>query len=135
LTWYTKKDEPFEWESEYQLAFETMLTTFTQAPALRCFVHEKEVIDQTDFLDYVSTRVLSQRDDEGMLDPVLYTSKSHSLAECNYDTFNKELMVNINALEELRPECEGATYPLPLITHHKNLESFITKNLVNRRQA
>jgi hypothetical protein len=79
--------------------------------------------------------VLSQRDDEGVLHPVAYYSKKHSLAECNYDIYNKELMAIIKALEEWRLECEGAVYPLQLITDHKNLEYFMTKKLLNRRQV
>jgi len=41
-------------------------------------------------------------------------------------------MAIIKTLEEWRPECEGAAYPLQLITDHKNLECFITKKLLNR---
>jgi hypothetical protein len=37
LTRLTKKDEPFVWESEQQLAFETMITAFTLAPAVATF--------------------------------------------------------------------------------------------------
>jgi hypothetical protein len=33
LTTLTKRDEPFIWESEQQLACETLITTFTCAPA------------------------------------------------------------------------------------------------------
>jgi hypothetical protein len=44
-------------------------------------------------------------------------------------------MAIIKALEEWRPECEGAAYPLQLITDHKNLEYFMTKKLLHRRQA
>jgi hypothetical protein len=44
-------------------------------------------------------------------------------------------MVIIKALEEWRPESEGAAYPLQLITDHKNLEYFMAKKLLNRRQA
>jgi len=44
-------------------------------------------------------------------------------------------MAIIKALEEWRPECEGAAYPLQLITDHKNFEYFMTKKLLNRRQA
>ena len=135
LTRLTKKDEPFVWGSEQQLAFETMVTAFTTAPALRHFDHEREVIIETDASDYVSAGVLSQRDDEGVLHPVAYYSKKHSPAECNYDIYDKELMAIIKALEEWRPECEGAAYPLQLITDHKNLEYFMTKKLLNRRQA
>jgi hypothetical protein len=44
-------------------------------------------------------------------------------------------MAIIKVLEEWRPECEGAVYPLQLITDHKNLEYFMTTMLLNRRQA
>jgi len=135
LTRLTKKDEPFVWGSEQQLAFEMMVTAFTTAPALRHFDHERDVIIETDASDYVSAGVLSQRDDEGVLHAVAYYSKKHSPAECNYDIYDKELMAIIKALEEWRPECEGAAHPLQLITDHKNLEYFMTKKLLNRRQA
>jgi hypothetical protein len=93
------------------------------------------VIIETDAFDYVSAGVLSQRDDVGVLHPVAYFSKKHSPAECNYDIYDMELMAIIKALEEWRPECEGAVYPLQLITDPKNLEYFMTKKLLNRRQA
>ena len=135
LTRLTKKDEPFVWGSEEQLAFEIMITAFTTAPALRHLTYEGEVIIETDASDYVSAGVLSQHDEEGVLHPGAYYSKKHSLAECNYDIYDKELMAIIKALEEWRPECEGAACPLQLITDHKNLEYFMTKKLLNRRQA
>ena len=64
-----------------------------------------------------------------------YYSKKQSPAECNYDIYDKELMAIIKALDEWRPECEGAAYPLQLIIDHKKLEYFITQKLLNRRQA
>jgi len=112
-----------------------MVTAFTTAPALQHFDHEREVIIETDASNYVSAGVLSQRDDKGVLHPVEYYSEKYSPAECNYDIYDKELMAIIKALEEWRPECEGAAYPLQLITDHKNLEYFMTKKLLNRRQA
>jgi hypothetical protein len=135
LTRLTTKDEPFIWGSEQQLAFETMVTAFTTPSALQHFDHEREIIIGTDASDYVSAGVLSQRDDEGVLQPVAYYSKKHSPAECNYDIYDKELMAMIKALEEWIPECEGAGYPLQLITDHENLEYFMTKKLLNQRQA
>jgi len=112
-----------------------MVTAFTMAPALRHFDHEKEVIIKTDASDYVSAGVLSQRDDDGVLHSVAYYSNKHSPAKCNYDIYDKELMAIIKALEEWRPECKGAAYPLQLITDLENLEYFMTKKLLNRRQA
>jgi hypothetical protein len=134
FTTLINKDEPFEWESEQQLAFETMVTAFMTALALPHFDHGREVIVETDASNYISTGVLSQHDDEGVLHPVAYYSKKHSPAKCNFDTY-KELMVMIKALEEWRPESESAAYLLQLITDHKNLEYFMMKKLLNRRQA
>jgi hypothetical protein len=135
LTRWTKKDVPFEWLEDQQMAFEEMVLTFTTAPTLRHFDHSREVIIETDASDYVSAGVLSQRDDEGVLHPVAFFSKKHSPAECNYDIYDKELMAIIKALEEWRSECEGAEHKLQLITDHKNLEYFMSKRLLNRRQA
>jgi hypothetical protein len=135
LTRLTKKDTPFEWLEDQQKAFEEMVLKFTTAPTLRHFDHSREVIIETDASDYVSAGVLSQRDDEGVLHPVAFFSKKHSPAECNYDIYDKELMAIIKALEEWRPECEGAEHTLQLITDHKNLEYFMSKKLLNRRQA
>jgi hypothetical protein len=122
FTQLTKKEEPFVWESEQQLAFETTITAFTMAPALRHFNHEREVIIETDALNYVSAGVLSQCDHEGVLHPVAYFSKKHTPAECNYDIYNQELMAIVKALEEWRPECDSTLYPLQLITDHKNIQ-------------
>jgi hypothetical protein len=135
LTKLTKKDVPFEWLKDQQKAFEQMIHEFTTAPTLRHFDHSREVIIETDASDYVSARVLSHRDDEGVLHPVAYFSKIHSPAECNYDINDTELMAIIKALEEWRPECEGAENTLQLITDHTNLEYFMSKRLLNRRQA
>jgi len=42
---------------------------------------------------------------------VAYFLRKHTPAECNYDTYDKELMAIIEALEVWRPKCEGAAYP------------------------
>jgi len=112
-----------------------MTTAFTMAPALRHFDDEREVIIETDASNYVSAWVLSQQDDEGVLCLVAYYSTKHSPAKCNYVIYDREHLTIITALEEWGPECEGAAYPLELITKHKNLEYFMTKKLLNWRQA
>ena len=132
LTRLTKKDQPFVWGAEQQLAFETMVEGFTTAPILRHYNHEREVIIATVASDYVSARVLSQYDEEGVLHPVAFISTNHSLAECNYDIYDTELMACIKALEVWRPECDGAAYHLQLMTDRTNLDHLMTKKLLNR---
>lgn len=78
----------------------TKITAFTTAPALCHFDHEREFIIQTDASDYVSTAVLSQWDDEGVLNSVAYFWKKHTPAKCNFDIYDKELIAIMKALEE-----------------------------------
>jgi len=105
-----------------------MVEAFIIAPVLRHFDLEREVIREADTSDYVSTGVLSQCDDDGVLQLVAYFSKKHLPAKFNYNIYDKELMAIIKALEEWRPDYAGAAHPVQLITDHKNLEYFMIKN-------
>jgi len=87
-----------------ELAFHVMVTAFTTAPVLPHFDHKKEVIIQTDASDYVSARVVSQYDEDGVPHPVVYFSTKHTPAECNSHTYDKGLTAIVKALEEWRPE-------------------------------
>jgi len=79
--------------------------------------------------------VVPQYHNETVLHPVAYHSKNHTPAECNYNIYDTERLGITNALEEGRPESKGAAYPLQLLPDLKNLEYFMTKMLLNRRQA
>jgi transposase InsO family protein len=135
LTHLTKKGVPFAWGPECESAFRRLKEAFTTAPILAPFDWTKEIILETDASDYVSAGILSQYDDEGCLRPVAYFSKKHSATECNYEIYDKELMAIVRCFEEWRPELEGASSPIKVISDHKNLEYFTTTKLLNRRQA
>ena len=64
-----------------------------------------------------------------------YFSKKHSVKECNYEIYDKELLAIIRAFKEWRPELEGLKYPITVISDHRNLEYFMSTKLLNRRQA
>ena len=81
-----------------------------------------KIIVETDTSDYVSGGILSQYDKNGVLHLIAYFFKKHNSAECNYEIYNKELMVIICAFKDWRSELEGSTYPIDVITDHKNLE-------------
>jgi len=71
----------------------------TEAPILRHFDQNREAILETDSFDYVNDDILSQYDDEETLHPMIYYSKNLSLAECNYEIYDKELLAIIRAFE------------------------------------
>ena len=68
---------------------------FTTAPVLAHFNPNKEILVKTNASDYVSAGVLSQRDNKGILHPIAYFSKKHSLTKYNYKIYNKKLIAII----------------------------------------
>jgi hypothetical protein len=64
------------------------------------FDHDWEVIVETDASDYISAGILSQYDNKGVLHPVTFFLKKHSLAKCNYEIHDKELIAIVRAFEE-----------------------------------
>lgn len=135
LTALTKKDTKFDFNDSCRKAFQHLKDAFTTAPVLHHFNYDKECIVETDASDYVSAAVLSQYDDEGILHPVAFYSKKHSVAECNYEIYDKELLAIVRAFEEWRPFLEGATHPIRVLSDHRNLEYFMSTKNLNRRQA
>lgn len=76
---------------------------------------------------------LSQYGNDGVLYPVAYFSAKHNAAECNYDIYDKELLAIIKALEEWRPELEGARRPFEIFSDHRNLQTFSTTKQLSPR--
>jgi hypothetical protein len=135
LTRLTRKGVTFQWGIEEQATFAALQHAFTSAFILRRFDHDRDIVVETDASDYVSTSVLSQYDDDGLLRPVAFFSKKRSPAECNYEIYDKELMAIVRAFEEWRPELQSVENPIKVLSDYKNLEYFTTTKLLNRRQA
>ena len=130
MTHLIKKNVPFEWTTECQSAFDALKKAFTSDVILRHYNPDLKIIVETDTSDYVSEGILSQYDKNDVLHPIAYFFKKHNPAECNYEIYDKELMAIVCTFEEWRPELEGSTYPIDVITDHKNLEYFMfTKQL------
>ena len=135
LTCLTCKDVAFKWSSECENAFNTLKRAFTFNVILYHYNSDLKLVMKTDASDYVSGGILSQYDENDVLYPVTYFFKKHSSAKCNYEIYNKELMAIICAFEEWRPELEGSSTPVELITDHKNLEYFMLTKQLSRCQA
>ena len=73
----------------------------------------------------MSEGILSQYNKKSVLYLIAYFFKKHNSAECNYEIYNKELMVIICTFEEWCSELEDFTYLIDVITDHKNLKYFM----------
>jgi hypothetical protein len=112
-----------------------MITPYTTPHTLCHFNHERGVMMVQDASNYVSTGVMSQPDDKGVIHPVAYFSKKHLSAVYKYYIYDKELMSIIPAHDEWRPECGDARYPSHSIPDCKNVQYVLTKTHLNRKQA
>ncbi|OWT42324.1 retrovirus polyprotein [Pochonia chlamydosporia 170] len=131
----TRKLVKWNWTSSCQEAFDTLKESFTSAPILKHFDPTKEVIVECDASDFVSSGILSQEDDRGVLHPVAFMSKKYDPAECNYEIYDKELLAIVRCFECWRPELQGAHHPITVITDHANLRYFMTTKQLSRRQV
>ena len=125
LTHLTKKDVPFEWTIKCQSAFDALKKAFMSDVILCHYNLNLKIIVETDASDYVSEGILSQYNKNDVLHLIAYFSKKHNSAKCNYEIYNKELMAIVRTFKEWRPELEGSTYSIDVITDHKNLEYFM----------
>ena len=79
--------------------------------------------------------ILSQLCPDGKWHLVGFTSKSLSLAECNYTIYDKELLLVICGLEEWRHILEGIKHTIEILNDHRNLTYFQTAQTLNHCQA
>jgi hypothetical protein len=97
------------------------------------FDYNRHTILEIDASDWALGGVLSQYDDEGILRLVAYFLSKYSPQECNYEIYDKELLVIIKAFEELHLELHGVSGGIEVITDHKNLEWFMSTKALNQR--
>ena len=81
-----------------QEAFENLKNKYLQDPVLKIFDTEKLSRIETDALDLAIGACLIQ-EYKGKWHLVVYISRKLSLAEQNYDIYNKELLAIVAALE------------------------------------
>jgi hypothetical protein len=100
LTYLTRKNTTFIWDTACTDSFATLKHAFMTALILHHFDYDDEAIVETNASDYISAGILSQYDDKGILHLVAFFSKKHSLAEYNYEIYDKELMAIVRTFEE-----------------------------------
>lgn len=130
----TLKDKAFVWTAECEEAFEELKSRMTSTPLLIHYDPAKETRVETDASDGVVAGVLSQKVDNDWR-PVGYFSKTMQGAEHNYPIHDKELLAIVRAVEEWYPLLLGLEGCFEVLTDHHALQYFMTKRLLNARQA
>ena len=90
---------------------------------------------ETDALDYALTAILSIVNEDNEVHPVAFHSHTFTVAELNYDTYDKELLAIFEAFKIWWHYLEGLAYPIDIVMDHKNLEYFSTTKVLTQRQV
>jgi len=135
FTQLTRKNTPFVWNEACVQAFDNLKKQVSSAPVLRHFDPKRQAILETDASNYVKDEILSQYDDERVLHPVTFYSKSMIPAEINYHIYDKKLLAIIRCFEHWRPELKCTELPIQMFTDHQTLKTFMENKQLSRRQA
>ncbi len=91
----TQKKIIFEWNEICQTTFNHMKRFMIETLILCHFDQTRETILEINSFNYVNDEVLSQYDDEEILHSIAFYSKNMFSAECNYEIYDKELLIII----------------------------------------
>jgi len=90
---------------------------------------------ENDALDYALTAILSIVNEENKVHPVTFHSHTFTIAELNYDTYDKELLAIFEAFKIWQHYLEGLAYPINVVIDYKNFEYFSTTKVLTQRQV
>ena len=91
-----------------------------------------QITVKTDASDYALAAILSIQDTDSEVHPVAFKSQTFTGSELNYDVHDKELLAIYEAFKSWRHYLEGSTFPVDVVTDHKNLEYFATTKVLTR---
>jgi hypothetical protein len=129
-----RKNQPVNWTTACQLAFDRLKQALTSAPVLQQVDENKLCTIETDASDYAVGAALYQEGDDGKLHPVAFDGRKLRGAELRYPTHEKELLAIKNALIAWRMYCDNGKV-ITIITDHDSLKYMNTMQNPSKRLA
>ncbi len=130
----TQKKIIFEWNEVCQIVFNHMKRCMIETSILHHFDQTRKTILEIDSFNYVNDEVLSQYDDEEVLHSIVFYNKNMSSAECNYEIYDKELLIIIEAFEHWWFELKLTDISIKMFIDHQALISLMKDKELSRRQ-
>ncbi len=127
-----QKNTSFKWTEKTDQDFKKLKAMFISASILVSFDHTCMIMMKTDFSDWCIDKILLQ-----LINNVwrlcVYYSKKNASAECNYEIYDKEMLVIIWCLKEWDAELRSVS-SFQICTNHKNLKYFMTVKKLTEQQ-
>ena len=86
---------------------------------------------KNDASNYILETILFQNGKDKRLHPVIFHSRKFIVAKINYEIHNKKLLAIIGSFQEWNFFIEIATNPITVYTNQKNLEYFMSTQVLN----
>jgi transposase InsO family protein len=129
-----KKGAYFRWGRIEEEAFQELKLRFCEAPILRQWDPSLRTFAETDCSGYALGGVLSQEGPDGRRHAVAFYSRRLSPAEYNYPIHDKEMLAIIRCLDAWSAELKSCG-TFTILTDHRNLEYFMTRQKLTERQS
>ena len=119
-----QKNTLFKWTEKADQDFKKLKTMFISVSILVLFDHTCTTVMKTDFSDWCINEILLQ-----LINDVwrlyVYYSKKNASAKCNYEIYDKKILIIIWCLKEWDAELRSVS-SFQIHTDHKNLKYFMT---------
>jgi len=126
------KNTLFKWTEKVNQSFTKLKAMFISVSILVSFDHTCMTVMKTDFSDWCIDEILLQ-----LVNNVwrlyAYYSKKNASAECNYEIYDKEMLIIIWCLKEWDAELRSVS-SFQICTDHKNLKYFMTVKKLTEQQ-
>jgi hypothetical protein len=130
-----RKNQLFSWTKDCQTTFNELKKRVIETFVLSYFSSELKIFLKSDSSDYVSVKMLSQKENDDLIKSIIYFSKTLFLAECTYEIYDKKLLTIIRCFEQWRAELQSMKTFINVLIDHKSLKYFMITKKLNRRQT
>ncbi len=127
-----QKNTFFKWTEKVNQGFMKLKAMFISAPILVSFDHTHMTVMKTDSSGWCIGEILLQLVNN-VWRPCAYYSKKNASAECNYEIYDKEMLIIIQCLKEWDAELRSVS-SFQICTNHKNLKYFMTVKKLTEQQ-
>lgn len=119
----TRKGAEFEWTNECEVSFQALKEKLTSAPVLAYPSFERPFVLETDASIAGIGAVLSQPQDDGLLHPVAFASRSLTPSERNYAITELETLAVVWAITHFIPYLYG--HEVTVFTDHTAVKAVL----------
>ena len=129
-----QKNIMFQWFETYQKIFKQLKNAIIFALIFCHFDRFRKFIIEIDSFDYVNEKILFQYNDKNILHSVTFYNKNIISTKCNYEIYDKKLLIIIKCLKHWRSKLKTTNILIKIFIAYKFLKHFIIIKKLFRRQ-